>query len=93
MLHFYSQQRWVGWSIRVGSLANRAVCSKFFGQANGAKGKGAPPQQTKLSFSTKAGVKAKSEDESALRKRNEEEDVEEEEVEEQEAEKGESDKG
>jgi hypothetical protein len=29
-------------------------CSKFFGQANGAKAKAAPPQQTKLSFSTKS---------------------------------------
>lgn len=30
-----------------------SLCSKFFGQANGAKVKAAPPQQTKLSFATK----------------------------------------
>ncbi|KAL2141935.1 hypothetical protein VTI28DRAFT_1770 [Corynascus sepedonium] len=32
----------------------QATLGKFFGQANGAKGKAAPTQQTKLSFSTKA---------------------------------------
>ncbi len=36
-------------------MANLVTCvfSKFFGQANGAKPKPAPAQQTKLSFSTK----------------------------------------
>lgn len=36
-------------------------CSKFFGQANGAK-KTAPTQQTKLSFSTRAKVEIKAAD-------------------------------
>ena len=38
--------------------------SKFFGQANGAKPKPAPAQQTKLSFSTK-GSKKKDEETAA----------------------------
>jgi hypothetical protein len=57
-------------------------CSKFFGQANGAKGKAAPTQQTKLSFSTKGNGKKEAAAEKA------------EEVSEEEAvEKVESDKG
>jgi hypothetical protein len=57
-------------------------CSKFFGQANGAKGKAAPTQQTKLSFSTKGNSKKEAAAEKA-------EEVSEEEV----VEKVESDKG
>ncbi|KAK4040902.1 hypothetical protein C8A01DRAFT_35074 [Parachaetomium inaequale] len=55
----------------------QATLGKFFGQANGAKGKAAPPQQTKLSFSTKAGEKAK-EDASSSKKEDVKEEVEEE---------------
>ncbi|KAL2129442.1 hypothetical protein VTI74DRAFT_4341 [Chaetomium olivicolor] len=41
----------------------QATLGKFFGQANGARGKPAPQQQTKLSFATKGQVGEKKEDE------------------------------
>jgi hypothetical protein len=47
--------------------------SKFFGQANGAKGKSAPTQQTKLSFTTKASDNAKKTAKEAAAKEEEEE--------------------
>ncbi|KAH6627773.1 ATP-dependent DNA ligase [Chaetomium tenue] len=71
----------------------QATLGKFFGQANGAKRKPAPTQQTKLSFSTKASDNAKKAVKEAAAK--EEEKVKEEEKEEEdeeEVEKVESDK-
>lgn len=41
------------------------IRSKFFSQANGTKAKPAPSQQTTLSFSTKAAIKKKQDDETA----------------------------
>ena len=49
------------------------ICSKFFGQANGAKGKPAPAQQTKLSFSTKGGEKKDGETAAEVKEEVEEE--------------------
>ncbi len=49
------------------------VFSKFFGQANGAKGKPAPAQQTKLSFSTKGGGKKDGETAAEVKEEVEEE--------------------
>ena len=70
---------------RVGEsgLANwvTVVFRKFFGQANGAKGKPAPAQQTKLSFSTKAS--GKKDGETAAEVKEEVEEVVKEEVEEE----------
>ncbi|AEO57552.1 hypothetical protein MYCTH_2303831 [Thermothelomyces thermophilus ATCC 42464] len=49
----------------------QATLGKFFGQANGAKGKPAPAQQTKLRFSTKAGDEKKENDEEVVPKKEE----------------------
>ncbi|KAJ4292268.1 ATP-dependent DNA ligase Cdc17 [Collariella sp. IMI 366227] len=68
----------------------QATLGKFFTQANGAKGKPAPQQQTKLSFSTKAQAGEKKKDEVNGKKEEVKEDVEK--VEEEIDEKVEADK-